>query len=442
MSRLPTDDGYASIRVKDFSGRTEDYVREEFLIPLFRAAGYDAFGPYLIVRGRNLSAATSVSRRGRRHIYPDFVLESQNIPHWVVDAKSARVKLHIRKHYRQIIAYSIKLKTRNLILSNALETCIFRCTGNSLEIIRHFELHHMDDGLWHELIDTLRPERTVQKWLSFEKALHLYNTDNYVDRLLLMRVLQTYGFETTSKKLKDFGHSDLYRATSFRSKALASILIAPYAQRDPLLFSKITEWSLGDRDCVVRENCITTILSNWPQIGESLLPHDILSIDRHTVLEEIVHWSLLRCTTKWETIQKTCGPRDPVIKRYIDLIEPEAPVSFPIALVLRKPPLMTYERFVEHLILFPALAERIYDNDNTHLETKKVLGYCVAFAKTSSPKVMDIVCRSATARQNEILIEAATLAMDSEEYALTLNTENTPTKNQMLAGHSKEAPLF
>jgi len=409
MIQWNIDEGYASIRVKDFWNRTENDVREEFLIPLFRAAGYEAFGPYLIVRGCNLSASAAISLHRRRYIYPDFVLQSKNFPIWIVDAKSPRTNLHKRENYRQMIAYSEALKTRNVVLSNALETCLFCCSQGSLVPLHHYELANMTESLWHELADALRPERTVREWFSFEKALDMYNTDDYVDRSFLMRILQTYEFERIAGILGDFNHNEVYKAKSFRSRALASILIAAHTQKDPALFKKITEWSLGDRDSIVRENCITTILSHWPTISESLLPSDIFSIKRHTVLEEILHWSLLRCTTQWDRIEKKCGPRDTVIRRFLELIETEAPVSFPIALVLRKPPLMSYRRYCEHLKLFAALAEKIYDHEATHFETKRVLGHCVRFARRESPKVMGIVLGHATVRQREILIEAVRL---------------------------------
>ena len=81
------DEMQAAIRLKDFTHENEAYVREEFLVPLFRCSGYDAIGTSEILRGVNL-ARTCYPCTETRHVFPDFVLAKNGIALWIIDAKT------------------------------------------------------------------------------------------------------------------------------------------------------------------------------------------------------------------------------------------------------------------------------------------------------------------------------------------------------------------
>ena len=63
-----------------------------------------------------------------------------NVPIWVIDAKSPRVKVDSRKNIEQISNYSNYIGCSNAILSNAKETILYKIYGSKVIVIDTFTL--------------------------------------------------------------------------------------------------------------------------------------------------------------------------------------------------------------------------------------------------------------------------------------------------------------
>jgi predicted type IV restriction endonuclease len=81
----------------------EDAVREELIAPLLRALGYLASPPYQIIRSRKLEHPFVYFGTVKKDItiIPDYVLERDGRPAWILDAKSPREAIDTGKNVEQ-----------------------------------------------------------------------------------------------------------------------------------------------------------------------------------------------------------------------------------------------------------------------------------------------------------------------------------------------------
>ena len=116
-------------------GYKEDSVREDIIAPVLKHLGYGASGNHKMVRSRSLSHpfVNIGSKQHKITIVPDYVLEVDDVPRVIIDAKSPHVSLRNSKHAEQAYSYAIHPKIRAKIYS--------LCNGKEWIIwdIDHFE---------------------------------------------------------------------------------------------------------------------------------------------------------------------------------------------------------------------------------------------------------------------------------------------------------------
>ena len=395
-----------SIALKEFKGKDENFVREEFLVPIFKAAGYDAFGVDIIARGVNLSRYTdNNTNKKRQYIYPDFVLYKNKVPLWVIDAKSPKTKVNSNKNIEQIFCYCRYLNCKNAILSNAVETYMYS-TNNNFTIEE--DLFTLDDVCSHKfdlLIELLRPETVVKRIYTFDEAVKLYGTDDYVDRSFLMKLLQIYNFDEIESFLKKYITPNSNDISIFRYRALPSILITKHAKKNIQLFKTISNFSLSDPDCIVRENFLTCLICDRAYIQESDIIPNVFSMEGKTFLEKILHITFLSTTTSGKkTLKKGSNIRQSnMLKEFSSFLATTKPISFPIALPLKKPIYLNHIEYTKYLKYYPRLIEGLEKCPETHPETFKVINDCLKFAKNNNKSVFKIVISESSKKQKGII---------------------------------------
>lgn len=401
MSSAPDIETRLSIRLKDFRNRNEAFVREEFLVPVFRSAGYDAVGPDEVLREVNLTKRTPTLER-RRHIFPDFVLAKNGIALWVVDAKAPTIRPGTPKNVEQIQSYCDKLQCPNAILSNALDTIVYKLVSGKMLEVNRFSKDEICGERWNELIDLLSAERTVSRIISFEDALRIYQTDEYVDRSFVMNILPIYSFSEIRRVLEN-PDSFIYRSPKFRDRALAALLGTPCAHFDPALFARIISMSLSDHERVVRENLFTCLVSNASMFSELHIAREVYDTVPSTPLEQIVFLNFLRTTAQGRRILDAYRPTVSWLRAYVGCVQRNPPVSFPLALPLKKPKTLSFRQYGDYLCSFPAIVEHVSDDPCTHPETIKVLESCLSYCAARHQPIYRYLCENATKGQRALI---------------------------------------
>jgi predicted type IV restriction endonuclease len=94
----------------------EDAVREELVAPLLRALGYSASPPYQIIRSRKLEHPFAYFGTVKKDItiIPDYVLERDGRPAWILDAKAPRVAIDTGKNVERAYSYAMHRDVRAL----------------------------------------------------------------------------------------------------------------------------------------------------------------------------------------------------------------------------------------------------------------------------------------------------------------------------------------
>lgn len=112
----------------------EDSVREEIIMPLIKALGYDYKGKYKIVRSRKLQHPFTMigANKYKILIYPDYILECDGKCVCIVEAKAPSVSLDNEECIGQAYSYAVHREVRQIFTLSAME--------KSLDCIRHFFL--------------------------------------------------------------------------------------------------------------------------------------------------------------------------------------------------------------------------------------------------------------------------------------------------------------
>jgi hypothetical protein len=92
----------------------EDAVREELIAPLLKALGYAASPPYQIIRSRKLEHPYVYFGTVRKDItiIPDYLLERDGDPAWILDAKGPRENIDTGKNVEQAYSYAMHREVR------------------------------------------------------------------------------------------------------------------------------------------------------------------------------------------------------------------------------------------------------------------------------------------------------------------------------------------
>lgn len=113
----------------------EDSVREELVLPLLKQLGYKASGSARINRSRKLEHPFVVigSKKHKIQIYPDYTLEVDGEPAFVLDAKAPGEDIHRGQNVEQAFSYAIHpdVRTSLYALCNGHELIVFHISQNA-----------------------------------------------------------------------------------------------------------------------------------------------------------------------------------------------------------------------------------------------------------------------------------------------------------------------
>ncbi len=129
----------------------EDAVREELVAPLLRALGYSASPPYQIIRSRKLEHPFVYFGTVKKDItiIPDYLLERDGRPAWILDAKAPREAIDTGKNVEQAYSYAMHRDVRTMFYA--------LCNG------RRFTLWHV---LHYEPLIDVELKDIAKVWLS------------------------------------------------------------------------------------------------------------------------------------------------------------------------------------------------------------------------------------------------------------------------------------
>lgn len=87
----------------------EDSVREEIIMPLIKALGYDYTGRCRIVRSRKLNHPFNMvgSKKYKIFIFPDYILECDGKCVCIIEAKAPSEELNNEEYIGQVYSYAV-----------------------------------------------------------------------------------------------------------------------------------------------------------------------------------------------------------------------------------------------------------------------------------------------------------------------------------------------
>ncbi len=142
----------------------EDSVREDIIAPLLRKIGWSANGPYKIVRSRPLTHPYVMfgSQKRKLSIIPDYLLEADGKPCFVLDAKSPNEEITSGDNVAQVYSYAIHPEVRawNYGLCNGKALALFEIT--SIKPKRVYDFTKLTDTDLFDINQKLNP-RTISE---------------------------------------------------------------------------------------------------------------------------------------------------------------------------------------------------------------------------------------------------------------------------------------
>jgi len=156
----------------------EDAVREEIILPIIKALGYNVSGDSRIVRSRSLihPYVALGSKQRKISIIPDYIFLSENKPYWILDAKSPIENVVNDKHIGQAYSYAIhpEVQADLYALCNGKEFALYSI--KKFSPLLHFAIKDIDN-YWGVLYRILNPEiKANPKVLQYQPdyGLHLH----------------------------------------------------------------------------------------------------------------------------------------------------------------------------------------------------------------------------------------------------------------------------
>ena len=136
----------------------EDSVREELVLPIVKALGYQVSGDSRVVRSRSLvhPYAALGSQQRKVSIVPDYLFLSDGKPYWVLDAKSPTEEITKSKHVEQAYSYAIHPEVRAELyaLCNGKEFALY--SVKQFDPILKFKLSEIE-LYWDSIYRILNP---------------------------------------------------------------------------------------------------------------------------------------------------------------------------------------------------------------------------------------------------------------------------------------------
>ncbi|MBX9896118.1 MAG: type I restriction enzyme HsdR N-terminal domain-containing protein [Nitrosomonas sp.] len=137
----------------------EDSVREELLLPIVKALGYQVSGDSRVVRSRSLvhPYVALGSQQRKVSIVPDYLFLSDGRPYWVLDAKSPTEEITKSKHVEQAYSYAIhpEVQAELYALCNGKEFALY--SVKQFDPILRFKLE-LIETYWESTYRILNPD--------------------------------------------------------------------------------------------------------------------------------------------------------------------------------------------------------------------------------------------------------------------------------------------
>ncbi len=137
----------------------EDSVREELVLPIIKALGYQVSGDSRVVRSRSLKHPYIAfgSQRRKVSIVPDYLFLSEGKPFWVLDAKSPSEVITKGQHVEQAYSYAMHPEVRAELyaLCNGKEFALY--SVKQIEPILCFKLELIETH-WDSINRILNPQ--------------------------------------------------------------------------------------------------------------------------------------------------------------------------------------------------------------------------------------------------------------------------------------------
>jgi hypothetical protein len=138
----------------------EDSVREDLVAPILKALGYSPTGPHQMVRSRKLQHPyVSIGTTSQRiSLIPDYLLQLEGRPAWILDAKSPTESVFEATHIAQAYSYAIHRDIRVdwFALCNGREIAAFHVADMASVPRLHFPLADLKSH-WPELHAAFSP---------------------------------------------------------------------------------------------------------------------------------------------------------------------------------------------------------------------------------------------------------------------------------------------
>ncbi|WOH37677.1 type I restriction enzyme HsdR N-terminal domain-containing protein [Thalassotalea fonticola] len=154
----------------------EDAVREDLVSPFLKKLGYAPTGDNLMVRSRSLTHPYVYigTKKNKVNIIPDYLLEINGEPKWILDAKAPEQNIINGKNVEQAFSYAIHPDVRADLyaLCNGKQLTVFKI--NKIQPILNIKLEEWENS-WDEIYKCLSPTAISQPHLlGFKPDLGLY----------------------------------------------------------------------------------------------------------------------------------------------------------------------------------------------------------------------------------------------------------------------------
>ncbi|GAA4149441.1 hypothetical protein GCM10022217_01340 [Chryseobacterium ginsenosidimutans] len=165
---------FANLKDSEFK---EDSVREEIILPIIKGLGYTVDPPNKIIRSRKLlhPFVSIGSQKKSIYIIPDYLLELNGKPAWILDAKSPGEDIMKSKNVEQAYSYAIhsEVRVNFYALCNGKEFILFDV--QKTDPVLHFPIEAIP-LYWESLKKILAPENVFAEnhyILAKDLGLHL-----------------------------------------------------------------------------------------------------------------------------------------------------------------------------------------------------------------------------------------------------------------------------
>lgn len=153
------DFNYNALNDSEFG---EDSVREELIYPIIKSLGYSSYGDNKIIRSRKLlhPFVSIGSQQKRISIIPDYVMEVEGRPCWIMEAKAPNKDILSPKYVEQAYSYAMhsEIKALYYALCNGKEFVLYHVS--EYKPLLHFDIKLLP-SYWGELVEYLSPEKVL-----------------------------------------------------------------------------------------------------------------------------------------------------------------------------------------------------------------------------------------------------------------------------------------